>query len=378
MRQLTTLATPAFVVALLLPAAAGAQGSAADYERANGLRAKYEALAVNVPGPATWIDKTPRFWYRRSVKGGHEFVIVDAATQAKTPAFDHDRLAQQLSKVIGKPYTGITLPFGMFAFADNETSITMTIDGGRWKCRLRGLRLLQERRAAPARRTIPARACRPDGKWEALINNYNIAIRAVGAKTIEFLSTDGSEGNAYTLASIRLVARFEADRRVSRQARLSPRGALRRVVAGRSAAAEVRRRCAYAKPGDVLDLDQPVDLRRRTRRPRSSLDNALFPNAVQLSRLVWRKDGRALTFEYNQRGHQVYRVIEVDAATGKTRAVITEEPKTFFDYRTANGELADSGKKYRFDVDDGREIDLDVGARRLESPVPATTARPAR
>src|SRR5207247_2308582 len=72
--------------------------------------------------------------------------------------------------------------------------------------------------------------------------------------------------------------------------------------------------------------------------------------------LVWRKDARAFTFEYNERGHQVYRVIEVDAATGEARAVISEEPKTFFNYRLANGSLADSGKRFRFDVDDGKEV----------------------
>ena len=71
---------------------------------------------------------------------------------------------------------------------------------------------------------------------------------------------------------------------------------------------------------------------------------------------VWRKDGRALTFEYNQRGHQVYRVIEVDAASGRARAVISEEPRTFFYYNRANGTLTGSGKRYRHDVADGREI----------------------
>jgi hypothetical protein len=48
--------------------------------------------------------------------------------------------------------------------------------------------------------------------------------------------------------------------------------------------------------------------------------------------LVWRKDSSAVTFEYNQRGHQLYRVIEIDAATAKARTVIAEEPKTFFCY----------------------------------------------
>ena len=40
-----------------------------------------------------------------------------------------------------------------------------------------------------------------------------------------------------------------------------------------------------------------------------------------MSDMVWRKDGRALTLEYNQRGHQVYRVIEVDGTSGTARSV---------------------------------------------------------
>ena len=53
-----------------------------------------------------------------------------------------------------------------------------------------------------------------------------------------------------------------------------------------------------------------------------------------------------MTFEYNQRGHQVYRVIEVDAPTASVRAVISEEPKTFFCY---------SGKRFRQDLEETNE-----------------------
>ena len=45
-----------------------AQGTIADYQRAMGLRDKYQGLAINVPDAATWIEKTPRFWYRKSVR----------------------------------------------------------------------------------------------------------------------------------------------------------------------------------------------------------------------------------------------------------------------------------------------------------------------
>ncbi|MGH8247725.1 MAG: DPP IV N-terminal domain-containing protein, partial [Gammaproteobacteria bacterium] len=112
----------------------------------------------------------------------------------------------------------------------------------------------------------------------------------------------------------------------------------------------------YAKPGDVLDFEQPVVFHVAAGRQLVVDHTRLFPNAYDVSPLVWRKDSSALTFEYNQRGHQVYRVIEIDAASGATRAVIAEEPKTFFNYRQANGGLSDSGKKFRHDVADGKEV----------------------
>ena len=81
MRATLRLGVSILCAALLIsPPSALAQGTAADYERANGLRAKYEALAVNVPGPATWIGHTHRFWYRLSTSGGFEFRVYDADT----------------------------------------------------------------------------------------------------------------------------------------------------------------------------------------------------------------------------------------------------------------------------------------------------------
>ena len=65
---------------LVLPTIAHAQVTRADYDRAAGLRKKYEGLAVNIVDRPTWIGKTKHFWYRKSVKGGNEFVLVDAET----------------------------------------------------------------------------------------------------------------------------------------------------------------------------------------------------------------------------------------------------------------------------------------------------------
>ena len=350
--------------AALAPVPALAQGTPADYDRAVGLRAGYEAAAVDIAGAPAAIGRTHLFWYRKSVKGGDQFVIVDADTQQKRPAFDHEQIAQSLSKASGGTYTALRLPFNNLSFADEGSAFTVNVDGSAYRCTIADSTCRKTDGGPRAgagfgigrRNRDEGPRVSPDGKWEAIVNNHNVAIRPAGAAqgTLTRLSTDGSEGNYYELSSIA----WSPDSKKIAAYRVKP--GYRREVHYIESSPEDQLQpkhstLVYAKPGDVLDVDQPVLFVLDTKQ-QIVVDNTLFPNAYANSALVWRADSRAFTFEYNQRGHQVYRIIEVDAATGKARAVISEEPKTFFNYRTANGSLADSGKKFRFDLDDGRNV----------------------
>ena len=159
------------------------------------------------------------------------------------------------------------------------------------------------------------------------------------------LSTDGSEGNAYTFNSIRWspdskkIAAFRrrpGHERLVHYVQSSPTDQLQPKHSTNF----------YRKPGDVVDFDHPVVFNVETKQQYQG-DLNLFANPYANSRLEWREDSRAVTFEFNQRGHQLYRVIEIDAASGRTRTVIEESSKTFVEY---------SGKRSRFDVADGKEI----------------------
>src|SRR5689334_24450900 len=99
--------TSALSAALIFCVAAPsmAQITLADYQRAQSLRQTYESAAVNVPDTPTWIGTTHRFYYRRSIANGYEFITVDADTQQKQPSFDHARLAESLSKASGHTYS---------------------------------------------------------------------------------------------------------------------------------------------------------------------------------------------------------------------------------------------------------------------------------
>src|SRR5262245_34823670 len=87
------------------------QGTLADYQRGQELQKKSRGLLVNAPGSANWIEGSQHFWYYRSVKGGTEFLVVDADSASKKPAFDHNKLATAINSASGGHYTGLTLPF---------------------------------------------------------------------------------------------------------------------------------------------------------------------------------------------------------------------------------------------------------------------------
>ena len=372
MRNASMRAT-AVLAGVLFPALVQAQATLADYQRAMTIRDRYQDLAYNVADQTRWIGETHRFWYRRTVRGGHEFVLVDADNRTKSPAFDHARLATALGASLGRTIAPVDLPFTQFTFTDGLQAIEFQLaprPGGAapvpaptappWRCTLSDYKCTQQPRggqggrgggglAGPVRPAVDVNAAEarksPDGRFEALIQNYNLALRETGKPGVTLLSTDGSEGHYYAPETVvwspdsKKVAVYKVKpghRRYVHYVESSPEDQIQ----------PKHSTLQYAKPGDVLDTETPVLFDVETRK-QLIVDSALFPNAYDLSALDWRKDGSAVTFEYNQRGHQVYRLISIDVATGAARAVISEEPRTFFSY---------SSKKYRYDLDEGREV----------------------
>jgi dipeptidyl aminopeptidase/acylaminoacyl peptidase len=349
------------LIIALIPPLVSAQVTRADYERAMGLRAKLQPLALNIVDRGGWIGKTSRYWYRKSVAGGNEFWVADAASREKKIAFDHAKLAAALAAVSGEKAEALSLPFQTITYAEDEKSIEFVTAGFRYFCDLatyackklgpaepRGSRgddmTMWERGPAPeaaSKETKPS----PDGKWEAFIRNYNVCVRDKEKKEESILSRDGSEGDYYTFNSLswspdsKKIAAFRLRRgyhRVIQYVESSPSDQLQPKY----------HTMEYAKPGDALDIERPIIFQVDTKAG-IEVDDALFAIPYELTDLAWRKDSRAFSFEYNQRGHQVYRVVEVDGTTGAARAVVDEVAKTFFCY---------SGKKYRYDIADGREV----------------------
>ncbi|HET7348326.1 MAG TPA: DPP IV N-terminal domain-containing protein, partial [Acidobacteriaceae bacterium] len=327
--------------------AASAQLTRADFERALNLQDQYKKLVVNLPENPAWEEKADRFVYRRSVPGGSEFIEVDATAQTKQPAFDQQKLAAALSAAGGKKVEALDLPFSHFRYADDHSAIEFRVENTRWRCDLKAYTCAKQQEFHPgdeeyesnddyddtphAVNSLEKTKASPDAKWQAFIENNNVWVRSADGKEKFSLSEDGSEDNYYALQTVAWSP--DSTRVVAYRIRPGYRRLVRYIESSPQDQVQPKySTMVYPKAGDVLALPQPVLFVVAEKRE-IPIDNGLFPNPYELTHAVWRKDSRGFTFEYNQRGHQVYRVIEVDGKSGQARALITEQSKTFVDYR---------------------------------------------
>ncbi|MEI7731211.1 MAG: prolyl oligopeptidase family serine peptidase [Verrucomicrobiota bacterium] len=169
----------------------------------------------------------------------------------------------------------------------------------------------------------------PDGKWVAFIKNYNVHLRAKGGGEEFALSQDGNEQDAYggewfwspDAAKLVVARTLKAQEHKVTLVESSPKDQVQPKV----------QTLDYLKPGDRIAQPRPqlFDVAARRQIP---VKEALFTNSWSITEIRWAPDSSRFTFLYNQRGHQVVRLIAVDAATGSPRALIEERSETFVDY----------------------------------------------
>ena len=349
-------------------ACVSAEATRADYERAAGVAAKYRGLVVDVPENPEWIEGEDALIYSRATKGGHEFVMFDTATLKKHPAFDHARLADALSKAAHKEFKANDLQLARLQFVDKRAAIEFMLSEERWRCELKDYHCAEvvgnsrRRSSGPeggggmpwAANSLTDLRPSPDGKWVALVESYNVVVQTKDGKQRSILSTDGSEDNYYDVHTIAWSP--DSTHLVAYRVRPGYKRVVHYIESSPSTQMQpMYISTVYAKAGDVLDLQQPVlfDVVAKREMP---VSNELFPNPFDLGEVHWWKDSRGFTFDYNQRGHQLYRVVEVDAKTGAARNLVSEESKAFVDYRPLIMNPTDTGKIYRHDVADGKEM----------------------
>ena len=317
-----------------------AQGTVEDYKRAFSLAEKFSANKVYYSNVRpTWIEDTHNFWYVRHTPQGDEYVLVNADKKTKKPLFDQKKFADAVNAAMGKNLDPAKLNLGYMRVANDLSAITFVMDNHTWeygtkKSTLKDLGELPKREPEPHWMVVSDEkdfppVPSPDGKYVAFIRNHNVAVRNVSTGEVRELSLDGALGNYYSSyiqwspdSKYVLVNKLRpAEKHYVYYVESSPKDQLQPKL----------HKQEYAKPGEELNFHLPCIFNVETGAAVAAPEDQLKPQ-YEIHSLRWNKDSKAATFEFNERGHQHYRVLELNAETGKMRTVIEESSNTFVNY----------------------------------------------
>lgn len=302
-----------------------------------------------------WIGKTNCFLYENLTPDGTRYIIVNAENASRKPAFDQVRFAKSLQAETGVKADPGKLPVRNIVIADDQKSFAFSYDSYNWICNLKDYKIKKGEKAAERVRTDrwdwgfrdelsndPVES--PDKKWTAFIKNFNVYIKQKDDNKEYQLSFDGGTGEYYSS-----FMKWSPDSRKLAVCRIKP--AEKHIIhyIESSPADQLQPKhysYEYQKPGDAVPQKFPqlFDIESKKH---IKTDDSGIPEQYSVDDIKWSSNSRYFTYEYNKRGHQLYRIIKVDATTGSLMVAVNEESPTFFDY---------SGKMYRFDAEETDEI----------------------
>ena len=168
----------------------------------------------------------------------------------------------------------------------------------------------------------------PDSSLVAFIRNDNVYVANPDGSKARALSTEGTlshyfssyiqwspDGRYVAVNRIRPI-----DKRYVYYVESSPADQLQPIL----------HKQEYSKPGDELAQKTPYIFEVATGRAVTPAPD-LIVNHYSLEGPQWRKDSQGIRFEYNQRGHKLYRVYEMNVE-GDIRTLIEERADTYVRY----------------------------------------------
>lgn len=323
--------------------------TAADYARAERfLPGKMRLYVDNADIQHHWIEQEDELWYRRTNAAGElEFVLVDAKTGQRRPAFDQKIVASGLSEATKQKVDAASLPFGTFRYVNDRSAIRFELSGARWTCQLAFARCAAE----PASGAHPGEVVSPDGKWAAFVRDCNLWIRPVAGGAEFALTRDGVEDHGYaTLAGYGLIymksvrlgvpiptqASWSPDSRRLLSYRLDERKtktlSLIQSVPEDGSMRPKLYTFHYPMPGDAdLPLGEPVVFDVVERRQIALVIPpfiAILAAPMRKHDAWWASDGNNVYFINYDRYRKVATLYKADATTGSAQELLQESSTT--------------------------------------------------
>lgn len=308
-----------------------------------------------------WIGNKNSFWYIRDTHLGKEFIVVDAETGRKEPAFDHKKVAGVLADIIKSQVSEHALPFEFFCY-NKQGGIDIDLPTSRLSlgpdyqvCRIDHLSTSpQGAVAAPdscvtvSRRDENLWLCDlKTDDWTPLTNDgcmyygygkspdyntYTIALRSCGVPlpTIALWSPDSTyifthRLDERKLESFHLIQSVRSD------------GGLRPLLHSYK----------YPLPGEQLALCTPVVINRHTRKAiYSNLDPVEISDytPIEWMRAWWSPDARTVYYVTASRDKRTLKLMSMCALSGETKCILEDRSEMYLSLTPGTPRVGNEGR----------------------------------
>jgi dipeptidyl aminopeptidase/acylaminoacyl peptidase len=315
---------------------------AVNFEAAQSLPQRTENKVFRDRVKPSWLPDGHSFWYRvQTGPGRYEFVLIDCKTAKRKSARTLTELG--LPELAAVKTSSLPVQLRKTARTGEPSSLTFInrldedvdlywIDRESRHIRYGGIRAGAEREQSTFDGHMWLITSR-DGEHLAVIEGastpQSVVIDGAGVSTAKAAQSDpeatpSESGFRSPDGNCTAAVEFEnVPRRKVTIVESSPPGSVQPRL----------KTFEYLKPGDPLPKPQWVIRRRDGTQTRVARD--LYENPfTESGRLhaVWSPDGDEFYFDYNHRGHQLYRILGVDSKTSEVRVIVEESSPTFIDY----------------------------------------------
>jgi len=300
------------------------QSIADDYRRADSLAAITASKVYYSNIRPSWIGTTGYLFYENYTPEGTEYIIINAVNKSRRQAFDQKKFAASFESATGRKAEPGKLPIRNITFSERLGSFAFNYEDYNWICNLKDYRIVRRDRVTERGRTgiyhwsfrdelANPPVVSPDKKWTAFIRDFNVWIRSNDDRKEYQLSYDGGTGEYYSS-----YIRWSPDSKKLISCRVKPPEHHIVHYIESSPADQLQPKhysFEYPKPGDAVPQLYP-QLFDITAKKQIEVDKTQIQNQYSINNLIWTKNSRYFTFEFNKRGHQVYQVIRIEVETG--------------------------------------------------------------
>lgn len=301
------------------------QGKAEDYRRAWNLRGKYAGMARNLDIHPRALPGSHSFSFTLQTKDSTEFLFIDADSNTVRKPTDDSSPRNGRGRWNRRDINMGFPPFG--GNGNGENKPTWHQQGHNWM-------------EVDPENDLCGNTWLHDGSvltWK----DGNLWISRDSSEARQ-LTYDGRPDCHYSIH-----ASLSPDGRYLATTRITPAPIHNVTWVESSPADQVQPRYRthqYTKPGDSLNFRVPVIIELESGKVSVPLTD-LLKSQYDVSAPVWDRDGKTVTFEFNERGHKVFRVLEMDL-NANIRTLIEEKDDKYVAYT----------RNYRHDFRDGRRI----------------------